>query len=58
MSSHCEAMKAAPEASAMRGGASTSEAATATAKPTQATRRACCGPKLRLTSSLTRKANG
>ena len=33
---------AAPEASAMRGGASTSEAVTATANPTHATRRACC----------------
>jgi len=58
MSSHCDSKKAVPEATAMRAGASTSEAATATANPTQATRRACCGPWRRLTSSLTRKATG
>ncbi|MNT90878.1 hypothetical protein D3C72_2318860 [compost metagenome] len=58
MSSHCESKNAEPDAMAMRTGASTSEAATATANPTHATRRACCGPWARLTSSLTKKATG
>jgi hypothetical protein len=54
MSSSCEAMKARPEAAAMRAGASSSDMPTATAKPTHATRRAMPGPKRRLTRSLTR----
>ena len=58
MSSTCATMKAQPEASAMRHGASASETATATAKPIQATRRASAGPAPRLTRSVTRKTSG
>ena len=58
MSSICDSRKARPDAAAMRAGARMADAATATAKPTQATRRAWAGPKARLTSSVTRKAKG
>jgi hypothetical protein len=54
----CEKRKAAPEASAMRQGASASDTATATANPAQATRRAACGPSARLVRSFTRNTSG
>ena len=57
-SSSCETMKAVPEASAMRHGATSPDTSTATAKPAQATRRAACGPMARLVRSHTRNTNG
>src|SRR5688572_28855527 len=57
-SASCETMKAAPEASAMRQGATARDTATAMAKPVQATRRAAPTPTARLVRSVTRKATG